>query len=86
MTVHRDISRARALLAQAGFREWSGQELFYHCGQHVIFTRERIDHEDDDWTAARIAEGNPGPDWRVHSDHTLSPDVLRAVEERCERK
>src|SRR5690348_13171031 len=83
--VPRDISKARAILAQAGFREWDDRQLFYHCGQRVIFTRERIDHKDDDWVAARVAEGNPGPDWRVHSDHGLNDAVLRAVEERCGR-
>ncbi len=85
MTAPRDTSKALALLNQAGYRPWGTRELFYHCGQRVIFTQERIDHKDDDWIAARIAEGNPGPDWRVHSDHAFDPEALRAVEERCRR-
>jgi hypothetical protein len=81
--VPRDISNARLLLAQAGFREWGDREVFYHCGKKIVFTRERIDHNDDEWLTERIAEGNPGPDWRVHSDFAFSPDTLRLVEERC---
>lgn len=81
----RDIGAARKLLLNAGYREWSDRELFYSCAERVIFTRERIEHQDDDWVADKIAEGNLGPDWRVHSDHAFREDILRAVEERCRR-
>ena len=82
----RDIAGARTLLVLAGFKEWSDRELFHRCGKRVIFTRERIEHEDDIWVAETIKEGNPGPDWRVHSDHAFPWDILRLVEERCTRR
>jgi len=82
-SVPRDITQSRTLLEHAGYSEWSDRELFYHCGQRVIFTRECVDHADDIWVAERIAEGNPTLAWRLHADRPLSPDVLRAVEERC---
>jgi hypothetical protein len=85
VTVPRDISKSLAILTQAGFREWGDRELYYHCEQRVAFTRERIEHKDDNWVAEKVGEGNLGPDWRVHSDHGVSEAVLRAVEDRCRR-
>ena len=81
----RDISRVRAILAAAGFQEWGDRDLFYNRWQRVIFTRERIDHEEDEWVAEKIREGNPGLAWLVHSDHPFPDNLVRLVEDRGRR-